>query len=65
MGNPIEVGLINVDDNSVCYTTTLTSGSASAEIGTEDIPSGEYHVIVINPDTNSSGIAGTISYSFK
>jgi len=64
-GNPIELGLLNANDDSVYYSVTLTGGSASGELRVLDVQGGEYYVVLTNKGTGlyNLNITGAISYS--
>lgn len=62
MGNYIQVGLINADNNIVYYFDSCISGRASGGI---EIPSGSYYVMVYNEPSSDIDLNGTVAYSFN
>lgn len=56
-GNKIQVGLIPINDNSTQYVVTLSGGSGSGTLTTNNVPNGDYYVVIINPSSNSSNIS--------
>lgn len=62
MGNYIQVGLINADNNIVYYFDSCVSGRASGNI---EIPSGSYYVMVYNEPSSDIDLNGTVAYSFN